>query len=70
MSWANDPEGDLEVYRFRCSRETKDQLTAIAATLKARGVTRVSSPTAALAFAAHCASLALNIEPNGGRSKE
>jgi len=67
MSWKNDPEGDLEVYRFRCSRDTKDQLDAIAATLRARGLTRVKSPTAALAFAASCATLALNITPNGGR---
>jgi hypothetical protein len=65
--WKNDPEGNLEVYRFRCSRQTKDALDAIAATLKTRGVSRVKSPTAALAFAAHCATMALNITPYGGR---
>jgi hypothetical protein len=67
MSWKTDPEGDLEVYRFRCSRDTKAALDAIAATLKSRGLSRVKSPTAALSFAAHCATLALNITANGGR---
>jgi len=67
MAWNTDPESDLEVYRFRCSRDTKDALDAIATTLRARGLTRVKSPTSALAFAAHCATLALNITPNGGR---
>jgi hypothetical protein len=67
MFWKNDPEGDLEVYRFRASRDTKAALDQIAATLRARGLTRVKSPTSALAFAAHCATLALNIAPNGGR---
>ena len=61
------PTDELPVYRFRLSRETKDQLDAIAATLKSRGVTRVKSPTAALAYAAHCATLSLNITPQGGR---
>jgi hypothetical protein len=61
------PTDDLPVYRFRASRETKAALDQIAATLRARGLTRVKSPTSALAFAAQCAALALNITPNGGR---
>jgi hypothetical protein len=64
------PTDDTEVYRFRCSRETKNQLNAMAATLRACGVTRAQSPTSALGFAAHCATLALNIAPQGGRAKE
>jgi hypothetical protein len=68
--WTNDHDGQLEVFRFRASRDTKSALDQIAATLRARGLTRVKSPTAALAYAASVAMLSLNIAPQGGREKE
>jgi hypothetical protein len=67
MSWKNDPTSELQVYRLRASRSTKQTLDAVARDLKARGVSRVASPTAALSFALHTAALALNIVPQGGR---
>jgi hypothetical protein len=68
MSWKHaGPDADLQVYRLRASRSTKDALDHVASELKRRGLVRVASPTAAMSFAMHCAALALNIEPQGGR---